>query len=116
MVSIAHIPLCGASFTGCICAIIYGGQEYRLATYRGVRIRASRENHISLSQGKLLLEIEIKPTHSGHPLRSPVQGKMSGIIRESSNASIRVRLWNQKEPIFDLHSNHAMYEFVPEQA
>lgn len=116
MVSIAHIPLCGTSFTGCICAIIHEGQEYRLATYRGVQIRASRENYIKLSQGKLLLEIEIKPAHSGHPLRSPIQGRMSGIIRESSNACIRARLWNQKEPIFDLQSHHAMYEFVPEQA
>ena len=35
---IIDIPFCGGSFQGCICAIVYGGREYRLATYRGVRI------------------------------------------------------------------------------
>ena len=38
MASVAHIPFCGRSFTGCICAVVYRGREYRLATYRGVRI------------------------------------------------------------------------------
>lgn len=113
MVSIAHIPFCGTSFTGCICAIIHQGHEYRLATYRGVQIRAAQANYLCLTQGNLSLKIEIEPAHGGYPLRSPVQGEMSGIIRESSNASIHVRLRKQEKSLLDLRSNHAMYEFVP---
>lgn len=115
MLSVAHIPFAGLSFTGCICAIIYGGREYRLATYNGVRIRAASENHICLSQGALLLEADIAPSHSGHPLRSPVKGSMSGTIRESSNAAVRIRLWKRGSAVFDLESDGAMYEYVPEK-
>lgn len=113
MVSIAHIPFCGLGFTGCICAILYEGREYRLATYHGVRIHAAREDHICLSQGKLLLEIGITPSPGGHPLRSPVRGRMCGTIRESHNAKIHVRLRDHGKLILDLHSHHAACEFVP---
>ena len=113
MVSVANIPFCGTSFRGCICAVVYGDREYRLATYNGVRIHAAEPDRVCLSQGKLLLNIEINPSHNGHPLRSPVNGKMSGTIRESSNADIRVRLLERGKPVFDLCSDNAAYEFVP---
>ena len=38
MLAIATIPLPVGGFTGCICSIFYGVREYRLATYRGVKI------------------------------------------------------------------------------
>ena len=114
MVSIAHIPFCGVSFRGCICAILYQGREYRLATYRGVRIQAFAPEHICLSQGSLLLELEAAPSHTGHPLRAPQRGKMSSTIRESCNAHLRARLWKRGKPVFDLQSDHADYEFVPD--
>lgn len=113
MVSIAHIPFCGASFTGCICVIVHGGREYRLATYNGVQIHAADARHICLSQGKLLLEMNLCPNNTGHPLRSPSKGQMSGTVRESTNASLSVRLWEKEKPVFDLTSRHAAYEYVP---
>lgn len=116
MASIAHIPFCGSSFQGCICAIVYGGREYRLATYCGVRIHAASADHICLSQGKLLLEIDMKPSCGGHPLRAPVKGRMSGTIRESSYAEIRARLWERERPVFDLRSSGSAYEYVPPSA
>lgn len=113
MVSIAHIPFAGTHFTGCICAVLFEGREYRLATYRGVRIRAGGPQHICLTQGRLRLAIDVVPSDGGHPLRAPMRGQMSGIIRESSNASLRARLWFGRELCFDLSSPHAMYEYVP---
>lgn len=113
MVSIAQIPFCGIRFQGCICAVVYGGREYRFATYRGVLILAAGPHHICLSQGKLLLEVDIQPSHDGFALRSPVQGTMTGTIRESSNAEICVRLWERGKPVFDLSSHYSAYEFVP---
>ena len=116
MVSIAEIPFCGMHFTGCICALVHRGREYRLATYNGVCIRAAGEQHICLSQGGLLLEVDLSPSQSGHPLRSPVGGQMSGVIRESSNAWIHVRLWDRRQPVLDLSSPHAVHEYVPPAA
>ncbi len=114
MIAIARIPFCGSAFRGCICAILYLGQEYRLATYRGVRIRSFTPEHICLSQGALALELDMAPTQAGHPLRAPQQGKMSHIIRESCNVHLRARLTQKGKTIFDLQSDHGVYEFVPE--
>ena len=113
MVSVARIPFCGLHFRGCICALLYGGREYRLATYRGVRIRAFGPEHLRLTQGGLRLEVDIKPSHGGHLLRAPVKGRMCGTIRESSNAAVRVRFWEDGRQRFDLSSSHAAFEFVP---
>lgn len=113
MISIAHIPFCGGSFCGCICGILYQGREYRLATYRGVRIRAFAPEHICLSQDSLLLELDMVPLHVGYPLSAPQWGKMTSMIRETCNVHLRARLWKKGKPIFDLQSDHAAYEFVP---
>ena len=61
MLSIAHVPFCASSFRGCICAVLYQGREYRLVTYRGVKILSFSPEHICLSQGGLLLELDIAP-------------------------------------------------------
>lgn len=113
MLSVARIPFCGCSFRGCICAILYRGKEYRLATYRGVRIRSFAPEHIRLTQGGLLLELDIAPAHAGHPLRAPRWGRMSGTIRESCHAHLRAKLSKHGKTIFDLQSGRAVYEYVP---
>lgn len=112
VVSIAHIPFLGVSFTGCICAIVHRGREYRLATYQGVRILSADETHICLSQRSLLLEINVKPSSNGHPLRAPANGQMSDIIHESLNSEIHVRFWEHGKLVFSLKSSHATYEYV----
>lgn len=114
MLSIARVPFCGAAFRGCICAILYRGKEYRLATYRGVRIRVFTPEHIRLSQGDLTLELNLTPTHAGHPLRAPQRGTMSNTIRESCNAHLEARLTKNGKTVFHLQSGHAVYEFVPD--
>lgn len=113
MASVAHIPFGKGSFTGCICALVYRGREYRFATYNGVHILAAEEGHLCLSRGKQLLEIDITPLHGGYPLLSPMRGQMSGVIRESGNADIRVRLWERGKRVLDLRSGCAAYERVP---
>lgn len=112
MVAVARIPFAGMKFTGCICAIMFGGREYRLATYNGVRIHASGPDHICLSQNKLLLEIDVMTGDMGHPLRAPVRGQMSSTIRETSRASIRACLWDSGEKVFDMTSPCATFEYV----
>lgn len=113
MAAVARIPFCGGHFRGCICAIVYRGREYRLATYRGARVRRADGGHICLTQGALCLKMDMKPRNSGCPLDAPRQGRMTGTIRESCNADLRVRLWERGKPVLDLKSGHAAYEFVP---
>ena len=59
------------------------------------------------------MELDMKPSHEGHPLRSPVGGAMTGIIRESCNAAVRLRLWAHGQAVLDLSSDRAAYEYVP---
>lgn len=113
MLSIADIPFGGFRFRGCICSVLYGNREYRLATYNGVKIHVAEAEHVRLSQGSLLLEIDAVPSREGHALLSPVRGKMSGSIRENCNTSVHVKLWSRGRAVFDLSSPHAAYEFVP---
>lgn len=113
MVSIAHIPFGCISFKGFICAVIYENHEYRFATYNGSRILADEPEHICLSRGKFLLALDIVPSHSGHPLHSPIRGRMSGTIHESINAHVHVRMWKGGKKIIDVSSDSAAYEFVP---
>lgn len=115
MVSIARIPFCGFQFTGCIGAVIHDGVEYRLATYKGVKILASYGSLISLQQGKLRLLIELFDPPTGHLLRSPIMGNMNGSVRESNHVKASFRLWKQDGLLFDLTSDHASYELVTEE-
>lgn len=110
MASVAHIPFGAFHFRGCICALLYQGREYRLATYRGGRILAATREHLCLAQGKLRLDVRMMTT-PGHPLLSPLSGKMSVTVRESCNASLHLRLWENEQLVLNLRSNEGAYEY-----
>lgn len=109
MFSIAHIPFLGASFTGCICVLIYGGKEYRFATYLGVRI-ISDNDRIILTQGKMRLEIVCYPLCEGKELSAPQRGRMSESIRESCDAYLKLTLTESGKILAELESRYATYE------
>lgn len=50
MAAVAVIPFCGLHFRGCICVVQYGGKEYRLATYLGVRVLVQSRKILVLKQ------------------------------------------------------------------
>ena len=83
MLAIATIPLPVGGFTGCICSILYGGWEYRLATYRGVQIEAWSSSGAVIRQGRYCLEAELL-SERRQPLRAPVEGRMERTIHELS--------------------------------
>lgn len=111
MLSIATIPLDKLHFTGCICAIVLDGKEYRIATYRGVRILNWSSKGVSLCQGKYRLEVDLleqKP----QPLRAPSDGNMSRTIHESLCARVRYRFWQSNALIFDHTDDNASFEYA----
>lgn len=119
MVSIAHIPFIGHSFQGCICVIQYKGQEYRFATYLGVKVVCKRETAVILKQGqytfKIFLTNRNRMNNAGfsHRLLAPDQGKMVRFIKEEHLLLARFLLYKEKEQIFDLTSDHVSFEYAP---
>ena len=111
MLSIATIPLGKLHFTGCICAVVLNGQEYRLATYRGVRIFNWCSKGAALCQGKYRLEVEFLE-QKAQPLRAPSRGDMSRTIHESLCARVRYRFWQDKELLFDHTDDSASFEYA----
>lgn len=111
MLSIAAIPFGKLRFTGCICAIALNGQEYRIATYRGVRIQRWSSKGAVLIQGKYRLEVQLLD-QKAQPLRAPADGDMSRTIHESLCAKVRYRFWRAGELLFDHTDAHAGFEYA----
>lgn len=111
MLSIAAIPLGKLRFTGCICAIVLHGQEYRIATYRGVRIQSWSQKGAVLIQGKYRLEVQLL-TQKAQPLWAPADGDMSRTIHESLCAKVRYCFWHGGELLFDHIDDHAGFEYA----
>ena len=110
MLAIATIPLHVSSFTGCICSVFYGGQEYRLATYRGVKIETWSPSGAVIRQGKYRLEAELL-NERRQPLRAPVEGRMERTIHESLCAEVRYRFWCGHNLLFQHTDPNASFEY-----
>ena len=110
MLAIATIPLPVGGFTGCICSVFYGGQEYRLATYRGIRIEAWSSAGAVIRQGKYRLEAELL-SERRQPLRAPVEGRMERTIHESLCAEVRYRFWHGDSLLFQHTDSNASFEY-----
>ena len=110
MLSIAEIPFGGLNFTGCICAILLDGKEYRIATYLGARVRNWSSNYASIRQGRYSLEVEV--LKKGElPLKAPCAGKMIRTIHESLCAAIRIRFLNGEKILLDRTTDMAWFEY-----
>lgn len=110
MLAVASIPLPAVSFTGCICAIVYRGREYRLATYQGAKIIKWSPNSAMLRQGKYRLEVELLE-EQGRLLRAPVEGSMKRAVHESLCAVVRYCFWKGNEILFQHIDQRASFEY-----
>ena len=88
---------------------VYRGREYRLATYRGVRIVEASSRRLVLRQGRYLLEASFA-AREAHPLRAPRTDGMTRTIRECNRARARFRFWEGGGLVFDLCSENASLE------
>ena len=110
MLAIATIPLPVGGFTGCICSVLYCDQEYRLATYRGVKIEAWSSAGAVIRQGKYRLEVELL-NERRQALRAPVEGRMERTIHESLCAEVRYRFWCGHNLLFQHTDPNASFEY-----
>jgi len=109
--SVARIPFYGLRFWGCICVVWLNGREYRLATYKGVKILRCNSGIIELKQGKYKLTIDVD-NKDGHALPAPHSGKMSRFIRETLAVTARFRFMEGDNCLFDGASDYASYEYM----
>ena len=110
MLAIATIPLPVGGFTGCICSVLHGGREYRLATYRGAKIEAWSPSAAVIRQGRYRLEAELL-RERGQPLRAPAEGRMERTVRESLCAEVRCRFRHGKDLLFQHTCPDASFEY-----
>ena len=110
MLAIAAIPLPVGGFTGCICSVLYRGREYRLATYRGVKIEARSSSGAVIRQGRYRLEAELL-SERRQPLRAPVEGRMERTIHESLCAEVRYRFGYGNNLLFQHTDSNASFEY-----
>lgn len=111
MLSIAAIPMAGVRFTGCICAVCYGGREYRLATYRGARVEQWCDTGAVIRQGRYRLTAELLEGE-GCPLYAPVMGVMGRTVRESLCSVVRYRFWEGEALLFEHVDRCAGFEYA----
>ena len=98
-------------FTGCICAVIHNGREYRLATYRGARIEQWSDTGAVIRQGTYRLTVEVLERRC-HPLRAPEKGAMGRTIHESLQSKLRYRFWKSGELLFEHTDSCASFEYA----
>jgi len=111
MASVARIPFYGLRFWGCICVVWLNEREYRLATYKGVKIVQCERGIIELKQGKYRLSIFVEK-HDGYALPAPQLGSMSRFIRETLAIPARFRFMEGDSCLFDGASDYASYEYM----
>lgn len=110
MLSVATIPLLLGGFTGCICALVHEGHEYRLATYRGARVEHWSCGGAVVSQGRWLLTVRLLGS-GGRPLRAPVCGGMGRTVHESLCSRLRFRLLRDGETVIEHTDECAGFEY-----
>ena len=111
MLSIASIPLAKIRFTGCICAIVYQGREYRIATYLGAKAESWSHHGAVVRQGKYRLEVNLLEKQA-QPLRAPTNGVMGRTIHESICAKLQYRFWIGENLLFDHTDVCASFEYA----
>ncbi len=109
MLSVAEIPFCGMRFIGCIGLLFLDGKEYRIATYRGVKLLHVSNDTVLLRQGTLTLEVKALQTNS-QLLRAPHNGSMMRTIHESLSCHVQYTCRTEGKELFRFISDQASFE------
>ena len=109
VLSVAEIPVSRLRFQGCICVIIIGGKEYRLATYYGAKV-VFLKNTVIVIQQKLRLTVKILSCGDSFSLAAPQDGKMQGMVKEHNHASVEITLMERDSVLCHWYSDHTGFE------
>jgi hypothetical protein len=102
-VSCATVRAVGLKFNGTICIVHIGGEEHRLATYRGACVKTFSQNALEIKQGAYTLFVNVPESVAvSHPLFAPRVGKMTRVIHESLNRTLRFYFTRRGKTVFDI--------------
>lgn len=110
MLSVADIPYLGMCFTGVICIVLFIGREYRLATYLGAKAHPAGDGAMEIRQGGYTLTAR-KLIGSDVPLRAPILGGMTRLIREAPSCRVQYCFVKDGEVLFDRIADNAGFEY-----
>lgn len=115
--AVARVPIGKFGFTGVICEVYYRGISYRMATYKGARVKAYSEHKVVIYQGRRSLCIERmegqgETCGKNHKLLAPFEGQMSEEIQESPACKMRYTFYDKGQKCFDIVSEQGSYENV----
>lgn len=111
MISAATIPFVGAKFNGCIGYIYRDGKEYRIATYKGARVKLLSPNEVMIKQKQYTLRA-YAPNLDGQKLHAPENGQMTRSITESLSCQVNYQLYKKDRLILDVRANNASFEYA----
>lgn len=110
MISAATIPFMGTKFNGCIAYIYRNGKEYRIATYKGARIKYMAPDEIMIKQKQYTLRA-CAPNVGGSQLHAPEKGQMTRTITESLSCEVNYQLYKKDQLIMDVRAENASFEY-----
>lgn len=110
MLSVADIPIAGFHFNGVICAVLWRGREYRLATYLGAKAVRIQDGRIRIVQDDLELEARLL-YKAANPLKAPTMGDMVRTIHESAACRAYYRFRKGRTTLFAFESDRASFEY-----
>ncbi len=110
MLSAADIPFAGKRFTGVIGVVLLDGREYRLATYLGAKATHIGNGEIFIRQGGYTLSVR-RMDNGAIPLRAPVLGGMTRLIREAPSCWVHYRFVKNEEVLLDRIAGQAGFEY-----
>jgi len=119
MLSVAHIPWLGTSFTGFLCIGTFGGKLVREATWTGAKLAGL---HVEDSQVRVAVErrgfrVEVRVSRArGGILRAPQDGILSRRIPETVDAVLHLRLACNGATLFEGEAVKAGLEVVGDAA
>ena len=110
MLSVADIPFGLSHFTGLIGFVNYKDSTKILGTYNFAKPIKISNNEIIVKQGKYKLTARLIQK-SAFPLKSPTNGSMERIIKESASCTAYYKFETNKGIIFEKEINNASFEY-----
>ena len=104
MLATATVPLGPLRIQGIIGVVMLDGQEYRLATYNGARLKKilcqQGVTEIEVANRKHLLRVRLT-NYEGQSLLAPMNGAMDRPLRESISCDMRLSLYERGALLLD---------------
>ena len=95
LVSVERVSTLAGPRVSCLCAVLYGGREYRLVSYRGASVEQWSPAGTLIRQGALRLAVEL--------------------AGEGEHPPVRYQLWDGDKLLFDHLDPWAGYRFTEEK-